>query len=226
MKKGVWFLIIFLTIMLTGFINAASFSLSDLLDSISEGNLIILLVFIISFALIFFSLNRMFKDNVAIAAVISFASSFGITYWVNKSGFDLSGWVYDMGISTEILYILIPILAIALAIFLIVKLGKDSLFIFGGFLLASSLFVYEKSIVIVVGVILILFRLFMKKDGWGRRYSSRRLPRYLRENPYLNPRRRDLVKEIKRVRKEKRYLRERRKREKKRENAERKERNE
>jgi hypothetical protein len=236
MKKRRLFLIMFLTIMLISFINAAPLSLSNLLDSISESNLIILLVFIISFALIFFSLSRMFKQNIAIAAVISFASSFGITYWVNKSGFDLSGWVYDMGISTDVLYILIPILALALAIFLIVKLGKDSLFIFGGFLLASSLFVYEKAIVIALGIILILFRLFMRKNGLGRRYSSRgfpnylrenpflkprRLPNYLRENPFLKPRRRKYREKNIRGREEEKDLRKRRKREDEERNEER-----
>ena len=155
----------FLIIMLVGIVSAAPI-LSDLLDSIAEGTLILLLVFVISFALLFFALNRALKGNTPIVAVISFALSFGITYWVNKADFDLGGWIYDIGISEEILSILIPILAIALIIFLVMKLRRDSLFIFGGFLLASSLFVYEKAIVIVLGIILILVRFFI---GRGRR---------------------------------------------------------
>ena len=162
MKKRALFLVMFLTMMLIGFVNAASFSLSSLFDGIAEGNLIILLVFIISFSLLFFALNRALKGNTPIAAVISFALSFGITYWVNKSDFNFGGWIYDIGISTETLSILIPILAIALAVFLIITLRRDSLFIFGGFLLASSLFVYEKAIVIVLGIILILVRVFWR----------------------------------------------------------------
>ncbi len=174
MQKRVWSLAIFLAIILIGFVNAAQFPLSDLLGSIAEGTLILLLVFIISFALLFFALNRAFKGNTPIAAVISFALSFGITYWINKSGFDLSGWVYDLGISEEILSILIPILAIALVIFLIWRFRKESLFIFGGFLLASSLFVYEKSIVIVLGIILLLIRLFIGRRGERSERSERR----------------------------------------------------
>ncbi|MCK4647391.1 hypothetical protein KAT24_00485 [Candidatus Pacearchaeota archaeon] len=189
MQKRVLVLVMFLIIMLAGFVSAASFSLSDALGSIQEGTLVVLLVFIISFALLFFALNRAFKNNVPIAAVISFASAFGITYWVNKSGFDLSGWVYDIGISSEILSILIPILVLALAIFLIAKLRRDSLFVFGGFLLASSFFVYEKTVVIVFGIILILVRLFMGKGRWKRgRYPWQRPFSSWRDRPYSRPR--------------------------------------
>ena len=196
--------------MFAGFITAASFSLSDALANIPEGTLIVLLVFIISFAILFFALNRAFRDNVPIATVISFALSFGITYGVNKSGVDLSGWVYDIGISSDMLSILIPILAIALAIFLILKLKKDSLFIFGGFLLASSLFVYEKAIVIVIGVVLILIRLFIGRDRYERELS-RRDGRH-RKVPWWSSRKRDerhgMVKYLKRLhRKKQRELR-------------------
>ena len=209
MQKRVLVLVMFLMIILAGFVSAAAFSLSDALGDIQEGTLLILLVFVISFALLFLALNRAFKDNVPIAAVISFALSFGITYWVNKSGFDLSGWVYDIGISSEILSILIPILAIALAIFLIAKLKRNSLFVFGGFLLASSLFVYEKAIVIVLGIILILFRLFIGRGKWERRrypwerpfdfwrdrYSNSRYPNSFGDSPYLDTRKERYKKE-------------------------------
>ena len=151
MKKRAFPLIVFCTMFLIGLISAAPLSLSDVLSNIAEGTLIILLVFIISFALIFFALNKTLSQNIPIAAVISFAMAFGITYWINKSGFDLSGWVYDLGISSEFLSIFIPIVSIALAVFLVVKLKKNSLFVLGGLLIASSIFVYEKSIVIKIG---------------------------------------------------------------------------
>jgi len=155
--------------MLIGFINAYSVSLSDLLSQVDEQTLIIFLVFIISFTLIYFALSKFFKDkngypNKGMAAVISFALSFGLTYAANKSEFDIAGWVYNLGISREILYVLIPILAVVVVIFLIVKLKRNSLFVFGGLFLASALFVYEKTIMIIVGAVLILVRLF-----WGNR---------------------------------------------------------
>jgi hypothetical protein len=159
---------VFLAIILAGFISAAPLQLSNLLGNIAEGTLVILLVFIISFALIFFALNRTLKQNIPIVTVISFAMAFGITYWVNKSGFDLSGWVYDLGISSEILSILIPVVAIALTIFLILKLKKNSLFVLGGLFIASSIFVYEKSVMIIIGIALIVVRLFIGKGRWGK----------------------------------------------------------
>jgi hypothetical protein len=164
--------------MLIGFVSAAAFSLSDMLSGISEGTLIVLLVFVVSFALLFFALSRLlFKDNKPIAAVVSFALAFGITYWINKSGINLGGWFLDIGISSEVLSILIPIVAIAVSIFLIIALKGKSLLVFGGLALASSLFVYEKAIVIVVGVILLFigFLLMRKKKKPGKDY-----PEYLK----------------------------------------------
>ena len=159
MKKGMLFLSMFLTVMLISFIGASSLSLSFFLDSISGDNLTILLVFVVSFSVLFFSLNKGFHGNKPIAAVISFALAFGITYWVNDRGFNIGGFMYDLGISTEFLSILVPILAIALIVFLAFMLKKNSLWVFGGFLLASAFFVYEKALVILLGLALILIRL-------------------------------------------------------------------
>ncbi len=163
MKKRADLLAIFLMVMLTGLISAAAFSFSDALSSIEGKTLVVLLVFVISFALLFFALSRAFRGNVSVAAVISFALSFGITYLINRSDFDLGMWIYDIGISTEILSVLIPVLVAGAAIFLILRFKRDSLFIFGGLFLASALFVYEKAIMIVIGAVLILVRLLWKK---------------------------------------------------------------
>ena len=127
MKKSVFPLFAFLFLMLIGFISATSFSLSSMLDSIEASTLLIFVVFIVSFALIFFSLSKtVFKQNNTIAAIISLAASFLITYGINKIGFDLGDLFSNIGISEEILYIILPILALALIIFLVVKLKKNS----------------------------------------------------------------------------------------------------
>ena len=121
---------------------------------------------------------------------------------------------------------MIPILILALAIFLVIKLKKDSLFIFGGFLLASSLFVYEKAIVVVLGIILILVRLFIRKGRWERRkYYGERFPYDWGYSPYLSPRR-DRTRQATKRRYEERKAEERTEREyaRKRRNAERRER--
>jgi len=163
MKKRFWFLFLFVSILLIEFASAATFSLSSVFDRITQENLIIFLTFIISFALIFFSLNKFFRGNRMIAAMVTFAMSFGITYWVSQMDFDLSGWLFDLGISSDILLIILPILAIILCIFLIAKLKRNSLLVFGGFFLLSAFFVYEKIIVIILGIVLIFIRLFFKK---------------------------------------------------------------
>ncbi len=165
MQKRALPLFVFLSIILINFISAASFSLGDVLDKIDENTMIILFVFIVSFAIIFFSLSKLFKTNKAIAAVVSLATSFLLTYWVNKSGLNIGNWFSDIGISEETLFILLPILGLALAIFLIIYLKKKSLLVFGGALLVLSFFVEEAALLIVIGAILLVFGFLALSKG-------------------------------------------------------------
>ena len=151
----------FILLVSISFVSAQG-SLSDLLNQVDQATLILYIVFIISFTLLFFSLNRVFKDNRSTSGIISAAIALLITYGVNKSGWDIQGFVFDLGISSDVLATIVPIILIAGIIFMIIKLKKDSLLILGGLFIAASFFVYEQTLLIAVGVIFIIIWFFAK----------------------------------------------------------------
>lgn len=155
---------IFILLASMSFVSAQG-TISDLLNSIDETTLILYAVFIISFTLLFFSLNRVFKDNRSTSGIISAAIALLITYGVNKSGWDIQGFAFNLGISSDVLATIIPIILIAGIIFAIIKLKKDSLLVLGGLLIAVSFFVYEQTLLITVGIILAIIWFFMKFGG-------------------------------------------------------------
>ncbi|VVB83267.1 Uncharacterised protein [uncultured archaeon] len=164
MKK--WFSIF----VLVNFINFASAqgTISDLLNSIDEATIVLYSVFIISFTLLFFSLNRVFKDNKTTSGIISVAISLLIVYGINKSGFDVRGLFYNIGVPQETFATIIPIILIGGLIFLIIKLKKDSLAVLSGLLITTSFFVFEQTLLlatgVIVGVIWALMKFGKKKE--------------------------------------------------------------
>ncbi len=152
MKKGA--LIFFITLAVLNFVSAQG--ISDFLNEIDQSTVILYAVFIISFSLLFFSLSKMFKDNKSTAGIISGILAFLLTYWVNKSEIDIEGFFFDIGISESAFFLIISLLIIGGIIFTIIKLKKNSLFVFGGLMILLSFFVYEKLILITLGIILLI----------------------------------------------------------------------
>jgi hypothetical protein len=151
---------------------SASNNFGDLLNQIDQTTLILYAVFIISFSVLFFTLNKFFKDNRSTSGMISAAIALLITYGVNKSGWDIPQFMFNFGISEEVLATIIPIILIAGIIFLVINLKKDSLLVVGGVLIVASFFVYEQSLLIAVGVILVVIRFFIPKGKWERKKNS------------------------------------------------------
>ncbi len=154
--------------LLTAFIFLASISfasaqetISDLLNSIDESTIILYAVFLISFSLLFFSLNRVFKGNTTTSGIISAMLSLLIVYAVNKTGFNISGIFYNIGISSEAIMTILPIVILLGGIFVVIKLKKNSLFVFGGLMIFASLFVYEQTFLMTIGIILVAVGLFI-----------------------------------------------------------------
>ena len=165
MKKSV--LSAFLLLLAINF--ASGQGLSDLLNDIDESTILLFAVFILAFSFLFFALNKVFKkENTAISGIISVVVAFLITYGISKSGFSLQDSLLGIGISQQALGIIVPLIIVAGIIFLIIKLAKDSLLVIGGLFIVASFFVYAKSILIAIGVILILARIFIKKGVWER----------------------------------------------------------
>jgi len=183
MRRGKLLLISILGLCLINLVSA--YSLGDLLGDIESSTMILGAIFIVSFALLNFALSRFFKDkygepNRVTAGIVAFVISLLITWGINKTGFDIEGLFYDIGISSDLLYTALPILIIGGIIVLIWKFAKESLFILGGLSILASFFVYEKIIFIVVGTILIVARFFIPKDKWNMKKKGRRRHRYPR----------------------------------------------
>ncbi|MCX6749527.1 MAG: hypothetical protein NTW17_02155 [Candidatus Pacearchaeota archaeon] len=189
-KRGA---LVILSLFLINFVSAqfgyGSFSITDIFDSFGPENIILMAVFLVLFAVIFYATSRVFKDsygqpNRAIAGVISFALSVLATYGIYRSGFDISGLFYGFGISGDLLYTSIFVIFVIIMILIIWKLGVGGFFtIFGLFLLLLIFFtdiIYEETIVGIVGGILLLIGLFLllrRHSGVGRAIMSNR-PKY------------------------------------------------
>ncbi|MAG78788.1 hypothetical protein CMI40_00225, partial [Candidatus Pacearchaeota archaeon] len=147
----------------------------NLLDSIDSSTIVLGSIFLISFALLNFSLSRVFKDqygtpNKAMSGIIAFLVSLLMIYGINKTGFDYEGLFYGFGFSSDLLSFLAPIILLVGAIYLIIKYGLSTLLlVFGGllFLLSFTDIIYDGFTAGVIGVILILIGLFLPNfGGW------------------------------------------------------------
>lgn len=184
-KKSKVVLALILGIISISFVSAAyyggRFSFSDVFDLIEPTSMFLMAMFIITFIILFFALSRFFKDrrtgkpNIAIAAGIALTAATLITYWVNKSNFNLQQIFYNIGynigIPREVLYVIIPLIVIAALILLIVKFKAKSLLIIGGLLIVLSFFIYEKTATLIAGIILFIIGIFIslkKKKGYRR----------------------------------------------------------
>ncbi len=135
MKKSLWIVSLF-TIIFTRLASAQYYgysdrlTISDLLNMIDAKTMVLVVVFIVSFALLFFSLSRVFRGEKAIAGIVSLALSFLITYGINKSDIDLENLLYDIGLTLEVLHIIFPIFIIVLVlifvVFIILRTGKKA----------------------------------------------------------------------------------------------------
>ncbi len=167
---------IFLGIMLIGFVSAqygyyGSFSISNFLDSIGPSTMILLVLFIIFFALLHnIVFINFFRGNRTVSAIISFCVSLLAVYGINRARWDLGGLFYGLGISESALFTLIAIVLLIIVIYAIFTKKLKYLFlIFGIFLTLISLFtdlIYERGIAIVIGlVLLVIGGLLLKRKG-------------------------------------------------------------
>ena len=152
---------------------ASAEGISDILSSVDSSSVLLLATFAISFSLLFFALSRFFKKDKAVSGAISVAISFLMVYQINQSGFSLENFFFDLGISEEVLYTIIPILILGAMIFTMIKFAKNSLLIIGGFFLILSFFIYEKVVFAFIGIIFIVVRFFIPKDKWNMKKENK-----------------------------------------------------
>lgn len=220
-KRGIiFFLSFFLIDFVSAFSNYNRFSLSGFLDSIDPSTMILGVLFIISFALINTTLGKVFKNdygepNKAIAGIIAFAVSILIIYEINRYGLDIEGLFYSVGFSSDLLYVILPIILLVGAIFIIIRYKKFGFavlsLILGLLLMILTVFTdifYEKGLALIIGIVLLLIGLLLWNrarrsltvlgGGIGRAYSKgRRIYGDTRE--YVDPRSRLERREIRRA---------------------------
>jgi hypothetical protein len=132
-----------------------------ILSSIDPNTMVLGLLFVIFFAIINFALYRSLKSK-GTAGIIAFCISLLSVYGINRTGFDVSGIVYNLGVSEQILYTIVPILILAGLIFMIWKLKLSRTFILLGIaLIIGSFFVYEKTWVLITGIALLVIGLIL-----------------------------------------------------------------
>jgi hypothetical protein len=150
-------------------------SIGDFLDAFGFENLLLIATFLISFALINFSLKKVLKDsagqpNKAVAGVVAFAVSMLIVYGVHRIGFDLENFFYDLGLDENLLEIIVPLIVLAAAIWLIYKVGIVLLLIIVGLLFIIVSFtdwVYESGILLFTGIGLLILGVIIR--WWKKR---------------------------------------------------------
>jgi len=158
MKKSV--LLIPLGLLLIKFASAyygsfGNFSFRNLLNSIDPRSITLALLFLIFFAFLNFVLSRVFKDrygnpNRATAGIIALCISLLAVYGVNRSSWEIQNLFFNIGIPSGLMYIIISIILLAAIAFIVWKFAKNSLFVLGGLLILASIFMYEKTIPIVL----------------------------------------------------------------------------
>jgi len=151
------------------------FSFPDLLRSIDPQTMILGAIFIISFVLIFWPLSRVFRGsygqpNKIIPFVLALTSASIITYWINRYDFGIENFLYGVGLSSDLLYIIFGIIILIGIIFFVRKFSLATFFFFGGLVLIGVTFLteffYEKGLVATIGLIMVLIGIIW---WWKRR---------------------------------------------------------
>lgn len=164
MKKERLTIISFLLgIFMINFVSAYSFGVSDLFDFFGAENLMLILVFLLSFVLIFFATSRMFHGKKEIAAVVSILFALGITSGIYFSGFDITMLLFDLGIEEDLFVPVGMIVGTVLGIILIKKFGFSVFLLSLGLLFGVfGFFAYEKEAAWTIAGILLGLALLWK----------------------------------------------------------------
>ena len=135
----------------------------QLLYSIDPNTLILSLLFLIFFAFINWILMKNL-NNQATSAIMSFSISGLIIYGFFRINYDFASLFFNLGLSQDLLYTVVPILILLGLIFIIRRVGfRKTLMIIGAILVGFSLtdLVYEKGLLLAIGIGLIILGLLL-----------------------------------------------------------------
>ena len=145
------------------------FSLGNFFSSLDSQTVSIMIVFIICFGFISFALSKYFKDNKAIAHVISAAVAFGVAWYMNRYGFSIDFLFYNLGFSPDFLSTILPLLFLAGIGFGVYKLKSTFLILMGIVLMALPFtgIIYEIGWIFIIGVLCLAGGIWWKKSESG-----------------------------------------------------------
>lgn len=131
------------------------------LSNLDPDLIIYTLLFVIFFVFIQLILSRSLRDKNS-ASIIAFCVSLLSIYGLSKTGFDISQTVYNIGINQEIIYNVLPIIALIGILFVIIKVKMRYIMTFLGIgLIVGSFFVYRKYLILGVGIGCLIIGLFL-----------------------------------------------------------------
>jgi len=145
----------------------------DFLYRIGPSNIFLILIFLISFIALHYSLTRVFNKQPASGSILAILFAIGITYSIWWYGFDIQSFFYGFGFDIDTLYLIAPIVLIIIMIIIGFLFGISILFlIFGLLLTVLSYWAYEKVIVFAIGAVLFIAGLIMLSKKLKKRKTQ------------------------------------------------------
>ena len=155
----------------------------NLFSGMDSETIVLGLLLLIFLAIINYGLNRSLKDKTT-AGIISICAALLITYGIYKSGWDIVGFIYGLGIGENFVRTILPLIVLGGLIWFAIKKGVRNILIALGLvcILASILnLVYETKWVFYAGVIMlvlgIILRLLHGKKFKGPKWPEGRGPK-------------------------------------------------
>lgn len=145
------------------------------LSSLSPNIIIYSLLFVVFFIIIQIALEKSLKDKGS-ASIIALCVSLLSVYGLSKTKFDIEGTFYNIGINESIIYNVLPILIIFGMVYLFWKVKLRWITtVLGLILIIGSRLVYEKTIVLIIGIVIFLFGVYLMIIETRRRNRSLRI---------------------------------------------------
>lgn len=140
---------------------SAQFSLTEFFNNISAGVMILTILFLIIFIFLNWILTKrvsLFEGSPVSAGIVSVLISLLAVYGMGRTSFDFEGFFYNIGFSPGLLWTILPLVFLGLLIVVLVKFKHWTFLSLGALLVVLSFteLIYEKGIVLVAGIILLV----------------------------------------------------------------------
>jgi len=146
----------------------------EILDYIDPQSMFLMLIFLISFVMLQFSLSRVFKKSPQTGSMIAILVSILITYGLYYIGIDFEGFAFDLGFDMDMVILVSSILILIGFIYLLKKVGFGlTLIILGIGIIGISFFAYEQTITATIGIVILVLGVFF---WWRRKKKQNKIP--------------------------------------------------